>query len=290
MLPFSVGSGPAQQTGSSSAVSVIGSQWSWWVSGASATEPGAPDDVAARSYSFTSEIHKHRPTDHRRDQRLASSLQTSEGAGNRLLDGAILQPKVRVRTFPATMSLGACSLARAPLLCRSDRTRIFLVRRTAAQYVSPKAPIRSLASSSFRRAEFYGRGTRTKEPYTIRTTAREIASEPIRTFVISSRYIATMVVAAVVVYGLFSQTVPVTGRRSFNVMSDGFVRWWNQGAAEQIIRDVQRQGGKLLPEWDPRSRAVRRAMERLIPVSGMQDLDWEVHVIADDRTFPLLPR
>lgn len=124
-----------------------------------------------------------------------------------------------------------------------------------------------------------------REPITIRTTAREISSEPIRNIIITRRYIISVVAAALVVYFLFSQTVPVTKRRSFNVMSDRLVEWWNGNMAGKIIADVHAQGGRFLPERDPRARAVHRVMARLIPYSGIADRDWEVFVIHDDRRF-----
>lgn len=37
----------------------------------------------------------------------------------------------------------------------------------------------------------------------------------------------------------------------------------------------------ILPSWDPRTRMVDRVMERLIPASGLEHVNWEVHVIND---------
>jgi hypothetical protein len=122
-----------------------------------------------------------------------------------------------------------------------------------------------------------------REPITIRTTAREISSTPIPTILITRRYILSVVAAALLLYFTFSQTIPVTKRRSFNVLSDGFVEWWNGDLARKIIEDVHSQGGRFLPERDPRARAVHNVMQRLIPYSGMTDKKWEVYVIHDDR-------
>jgi len=82
-----------------------------------------------------------------------------------------------------------------------------------------------------------------------------------------------------------SQTVPVTGRRRFNFLSDKLVAKAHERAAEAVIRQVQDQGGHFLSDWDPRAMLVRRVMKRLIPVSGMTDLDWEIHVISDNRAL-----
>lgn len=44
-----------------------------------------------------------------------------------------------------------------------------------------------------------------------------------------------------------------------------------------------------MSDWDPRTIQVKRVMKRLIPVSGMNNLDWEVRVIADSRKFLFPP-
>ncbi|KAH8170582.1 peptidase family m48 domain-containing protein [Sarocladium implicatum] len=160
----------------------------------------------------------------------------------------------------------------------SNRTLLLLLRTSSP--LPPRFQQHRLLSSTARLAARYPN----REPITIRTTAREISSEPIKTILITRRYIIGVVAAAVVVYFAFSQTVPVTHRRSFNVVSDRLVEWWNGNLAEKIIADVHRQGGKFLPERDPRARAVHRVMQRLIPYSGIADQDWQVFVIHDDRT------
>lgn len=102
----------------------------------------------------------------------------------------------------------------------------------------------------------------------------------------SRALVGAVVVAAVAFYLLNSQTVPVTGRRRFNFLSDEMVARAYAHAADAVIRDVHAQGGRFLSDWDPRTRLVERVMKRLIPASGMTDLDWEIHVIADDRSSP----
>lgn len=94
------------------------------------------------------------------------------------------------------------------------------------------------------------------------------------------------VLAAIGFYFYNSQTVPVTGRRRFNFLSDSMVARAHANAAEGILEQVKAQGGHLLSDWDPRAISVRRVMKRLIPVSGMADLNWEIFVIADNRSSP----
>lgn len=105
----------------------------------------------------------------------------------------------------------------------------------------------------------------------------------------NSRTLVVVTVAAAIAFYMYnSQTVPVTGRRRFNFLSDTLVAQAYVRAAEAIVRQVEEQGGHFLSDWDPRTILVRRVMKRLIPVSGMEDLDWEVRVIADSRES-LLP-
>lgn len=84
-------------------------------------------------------------------------------------------------------------------------------------------------------------------------------------------------------YFLNSQTVPVTGRRRFNFLSDKYVEYAHARAADEVVQMVRDQGGWFLSEWDPRTIVVKRVMRKLIRVSGLSSLDWEVRVIADDR-------
>lgn len=100
----------------------------------------------------------------------------------------------------------------------------------------------------------------------------------------SKAFVVATVTAALLFYFYNSQLVPVTGRRRFNFLSDEILALLHGGDAESVIRDVQRQGGRFLPDRDPRTIAVKTAMRRLIPVSGMGKLKWEIYVIADDQT------
>ncbi|OAA33540.1 Peptidase M48 [Moelleriella libera RCEF 2490] len=95
---------------------------------------------------------------------------------------------------------------------------------------------------------------------------------------------AAAVVAAVAFYLYNSQTVPVTGRRRFNFLSDAYVERAHRRDVEAVIRAVHDQGGRFLSDWDPRTVVVKRVMKRLIPLSGLPEQEWEIHVIADDRT------
>lgn len=95
-------------------------------------------------------------------------------------------------------------------------------------------------------------------------------------------FVIICVAAAVVFYFVNSQTVPVTGRRRFNFLSDALVDRMGRRGAEEVVVDVKEQGGRFLNERDWRFQAVKRVMMRLVPVSGMADVDWKIRVIEDD--------
>lgn len=74
-------------------------------------------------------------------------------------------------------------------------------------------------------------------------------------------------------YAYNLETVPVSGRRRFNIFGPDHERTMAQGETSQILNQF---GGKVLSDLDPRTRQVKRVINRLIPVSGLADLDWEV--------------
>ncbi|KAK8056873.1 mitochondrial metalloendopeptidase OMA1 [Apiospora rasikravindrae] len=100
---------------------------------------------------------------------------------------------------------------------------------------------------------------------------------------------STHTVAALAFFGAVGfyfynlQTVPVSGRKRFNCFTEESVEAVSEQQVKRIEWEVERQGGRFLSDWDPRTRMVKRVMRRLIPVSGMEDSDWEVRVIDDPR-------
>jgi hypothetical protein len=83
-------------------------------------------------------------------------------------------------------------------------------------------------------------------------------------------------VGGVYIYNL--EEVPVSHRRRFNIVGPQ-----KEAEAGQMMfqQTMQEFGNKLLPAYHPKSRMVRRVLDRLIPHSGLQDEEWEVHVIDD---------
>lgn len=76
------------------------------------------------------------------------------------------------------------------------------------------------------------------------------------------------------VYNL--EEVPVSHRRRFNVV--GPER--EEATGKQMYQQtMQEYGGRILPAWHPKTRMVRRVLDRLVPHSSLADVDWEVNVI-----------
>ncbi|RUS18249.1 hypothetical protein BC937DRAFT_88997 [Endogone sp. FLAS-F59071] len=83
------------------------------------------------------------------------------------------------------------------------------------------------------------------------------------------------------------ETVPVTDRRRFiDVTLEQ-----EEAMAKQAYREVMLQyGNKILSSNHPYTVYVRRIAERLIQVSGMQNLKWEFHVVdSPERNAFVLP-
>lgn len=66
---------------------------------------------------------------------------------------------------------------------------------------------------------------------------------------------------------------------------------FEEAMGEQGYQEIMQQfRGAILPEWDPRVRMVERVMHRLIPVSGLENVKWQIHVIdADEINAFVLP-
>ncbi|KAI1454522.1 hypothetical protein F4805DRAFT_321001 [Annulohypoxylon moriforme] len=117
------------------------------------------------------------------------------------------------------------------------------------------------------------------KPLITSSRLRKVARSPsLHTVVVLS------VLGAVVFYFSNIQTVPVSGRRRFNCFSDETVEAASKAQVKRLIWEVERSGGRFLSDWDPRVIMVKRVMRKLIPVSGMEDADWEIRVIDDPRT------
>ncbi|KAI1365761.1 peptidase family M48-domain-containing protein [Xylaria arbuscula] len=117
-----------------------------------------------------------------------------------------------------------------------------------------------------------------KPLFTSQGFSRFIRSPSLHTVVVIS------VGSAVIFYFSNIQTVPVSGRQRFNCYSDDKVKATGEAQAKRIVYEVERAGGRFLDDWDWRTRLVKKVMRRLIPVSGMEDSEWEIRVIDDPHT------
>ena len=71
----------------------------------------------------------------------------------------------------------------------------------------------------------------------------------------------------------------ISGRRRFNIISPSLEEQLGKSTVEQVKQEYQ---GRFLPEYDPRVKQVKKVLARLLPYaqsSGLQAMDWEVHVI-----------
>ncbi|APA11626.1 hypothetical protein sscle_08g063960 [Sclerotinia sclerotiorum 1980 UF-70] len=93
-------------------------------------------------------------------------------------------------------------------------------------------------------------------------------------------FILILLAGGVVVYISNIEDVPVSGRRRFNIYSPQDMEREGQIAYRQILQQYR---GHILPDWDKRSMMVQRVMSRLIPASGIDDVNWEVNVIDSEE-------
>ncbi|KAK5628791.1 hypothetical protein RRF57_004506 [Xylaria bambusicola] len=147
-------------------------------------------------------------------------------------------------------------------------------------------PQRPFSHTAGRRNEW--RDPRRHDPYERLRGAKPLfTSEGFSRFIRSPSLhtvIAISVGGAVIFYFSNIQTVPVSGRRRFNCYSEAKVIAAGEAQAKRIEWELERAGKRFLDDWDWRTRLVRKVMQRLIPVSGMEDSQWEIKVIDDPHT------
>lgn len=85
------------------------------------------------------------------------------------------------------------------------------------------------------------------------------------------------IVAAITIYNGY-EDVPVSGRRRLNLMPRWLVERIGENETEMLIQQLRSaRGPSLLPDWDPRVKIVKRAMERLLKAAGLdqEEGEWE---------------
>ncbi|CUS09896.1 unnamed protein product [Tuber aestivum] len=93
------------------------------------------------------------------------------------------------------------------------------------------------------------------------------------------RFVGVVILGGGVFYVYNLETVPVSGRRRFNIFSAEMEAQIAQQAYAEVKENYR---GQILSSYHPTTRYVKRVMDRLVPVSGLGDLKWEVFVIKDD--------
>ena len=84
-----------------------------------------------------------------------------------------------------------------------------------------------------------------------------------------------------IVYFTNLETVPVTNRRRWNVISAELEKSIAGGGYEDTLKQFR---GNLLPESHPYSQMVSRVLQRLIPHSGdLAKDEWKIHVVDDPK-------
>lgn len=95
--------------------------------------------------------------------------------------------------------------------------------------------------------------------------------------------------AAFIFFFANQETVPISNRRRFNCFSPEAAEQQGLQAYQQIINQ-ERSQGKILPDWDPRVKQVKRVLNKLIEGGQLGDggsakgTGWEVNVIEDPHT------
>ena len=74
------------------------------------------------------------------------------------------------------------------------------------------------------------------------------------------------------------ERVPISGRLRFNCISPALE---DRIAGRKDQQVLEAYGNRVLPPDHPYSKMVTRVLKRLIPVSGAEDVKWEVNVIDD---------
>ncbi|KAJ8067362.1 hypothetical protein OCU04_004715 [Sclerotinia nivalis] len=151
------------------------------------------------------------------------------------------------------------------------------------QYKIPRWPYPSLNPPSSRGYQ----GRRQKyyrfDPNEARNARPLITDEHIKTFSkhpALHSFIAILVAGGVVVYISNIEDVPVSGRRRFNIYSPQDMEREGQMMYRQILQQYR---ARILPDWDKRTMMVQRVMSRLIPASGIDNVNWEVNVIDSEE-------
>ena len=74
------------------------------------------------------------------------------------------------------------------------------------------------------------------------------------------------------------ETVPISGRRRFNIISIDMEQQLGDSIKQQTLSQYK---GRILSHGERRHILVQRVLNKLIPASGLQENKWEIYVIDD---------
>lgn len=95
------------------------------------------------------------------------------------------------------------------------------------------------------------------------------------------RYGTIIVGCGIAIFYLLNlERVPISDRLRFNCIPAAWEREMGKQMYAELIREYQ---GRILPPGHPASKMVKKVMERLVPVCGLEGEEWDVAVIADDK-------
>jgi hypothetical protein len=76
------------------------------------------------------------------------------------------------------------------------------------------------------------------------------------------------------------EKVPITGRLRFNFMTHALA-----GDSNTCTAQLHALGEFLVPDHDSRVIALKEVLEKLIPSSGLEHLEWEIHLVNAPGKF-----
>ncbi|KAJ6779761.1 hypothetical protein PWT90_06293 [Aphanocladium album] len=212
-------------------------------------------------------------------RRRLHSSRSSQRQGKRLFDDPASKNTPRARAAAGHRVTGTWERPSEPQQPRQEESRGGWVRERIRQLEAERIVVQE-EDRIRERIRQLEEEERARDPnYQRPKTAKEAMSGPQ-----SKLAVLAVMLAAVVFYVLNSQKVPLTGRSRFNFLSDELTARMHPKAAQTILKQIYEQGSFVLPDNDVRTQIVKNVMRRLIPVSGLTHLDWEIYVIADDST------
>jgi hypothetical protein len=82
------------------------------------------------------------------------------------------------------------------------------------------------------------------------------------------------------VYYVCQELVPISERWSFNFLPKSLSQTSSSDCAS-VLKDRNIWAIQILPDHDEDTIFTKALLQRLLPVSGLEHLDWEVYVVLD---------